>query len=268
MNVIESMLYEIGLSEYEAKSVMCLITHGTSTADEISKIARIPLPRVYDTIERLIRMGFVLSTKTRPKRYMILKPKVAFDHYIKHKKEECENKMNNMKSVCDKIVDDMPKLVPESKPPKGDDWSMWSTRYKHSVMSMRRNFQNNAQNSIIIFSGDASFIREDFDTLKKAIERGVKIKLLVGEPEESHEVRENIKTLQGMGIDMKIGYNGNMRGNIIDDNKLLVFLKSGKTNKRGLPGREKNLHFEMMITDNSLLLNTVKEYFDFHWGSL
>lgn len=268
MNAIEGLLHEIGLSEYEAKTVICLMTHGTSTADEISKTARIPLPRVYDTIEKLIRMGFVLSTKTRPKRYKPLKPKAAFEHYMRHKRGDFERKMETMKGVCDKIVDDFSKLIPESKPPKGEDWGMWSTRYKHNVMSMRRNFQKNAQNTIHIFSGDASFIREDFDVLKKAIERGVEVKLLVGEPEESQEVRENIRTLQGMGIDMKIGYNGNMKGNIIDDSKLLIFLKSGKKRKRGLPEREKNIHFEMMITDNPLLLKTMNEYFNFHWESL
>lgn len=267
MNALEGMLHEIGLSEYEAKTVICLMTHGTSTADEISKIARIPLPRVYDTIEKLMRMGFVLSTKTRPKRYKSLKPKTAFDHYLKHQRGECDRKMDAMRDVCEKLVEDFSKLIPESKPPKGDDWGMWSTRYKHNVMSMRKNFQKNAERSISIFSGDASFVREDFDILKKAIQRGVRIRLLVGEPENVQEVRENIRTLQDLGIDMKIGYNGTMRGNIIDEKKLLVFLKSGKM-KPGLPGKDKTVHYEMMITDNPLLLKTINEYFNFHWEKL
>ena len=267
MNSLEGMLHEIGLTEYEAKTLICLMTHGTSTADEISKTARIPLPRVYDTIEKLLRVGFVLSTKTRPKRYRPLKPKAAFDHYLKHKINECERKMDAMKGVCDKLVDDFSKLIPESKPSKGEDWGMWSTRYSHNVMSMRRNFQNKAEKTIYIFSGDASFVRDDFDVLKKAVQRGVNIRLLVGKPEDSKEVKENINVLQDLGIDMKIGYDGTMKGNIIDEKKLLVFLKSGNR-KRGLPMRDIRSHYEMMITDNPLLLRTMKEYFNFHWNKL
>ena len=267
MNAIEGLLHEIGLSEYEAKTLICLMTHGTSTADEIAKIARIPLPRVYDTIEKLIKMGFVLSTKTRPKRYKPIEARMAFEHYIVHKRGDFERGMKTLKEVCDKIVNDFSKLIPERKPPEKEEWRVWSTKTKNNIISMRRDFKKSAQKEILMLTGDASFIREDFSFLKKIAERGVKIRLLLHQP-KIEEVRKNIKKLSSLGVEMKTGYTGSMRGNVIDEKMCLLFFKTGKDTMSGVPGTDREFSYEMVVINNPMFAKIIKEYFNIYWKML
>ncbi|UCD07604.1 MAG: hypothetical protein JSW41_01360 [Candidatus Aenigmatarchaeota archaeon] len=264
MNMTEGLLHEIGLSEYEAKTLICLMTHGTSTAEEISRMAKIPLPRVYDTIEKLIKMGFVLSTKTRPKRYKPIDSRMALEHYMRHRRGDFERAMGTMKEVCEKIVDDFSKVIPEKKPPKREEWKVWSTKTKDNIVSMRRDFKKSARKEILMLTGDASFIREDFSFLKKIVERGIKIRMLLHKP-QNEEIKKNIEKLLSLGAEIKTGYTGSMRGNVLDNNTCLLFFKSGKEDFSGVPGTDREFGYEMVVIENPVFANIMKEYFDLYW---
>ncbi len=267
MNATEGLLHEIGLSEYEAKTLICLMTHGTSTAEEISRMAKIPLPRVYDTIEKLIKMGFVLSTKTRPKRYKPIEARMALEHYMRHKRGDFERGMDTMKGVCDKVAEDFSKLIPESKPPKGEKWGMWSTKNKSNIVAMRQDSEKQAGNEILMFSGDASFVRDDSDILKKIAKKGVKMRLLLYKP-ENEEVRKNIEMLSKVGVEIKTDYKGSMRGNIIDDKMVTMVLKWGKQVFTGIPGTDREFGYEMLIINNPVFVSVMKEYFNLIWEKI
>ena len=60
MDVVE-VLKRFGLSEYEAKALLALLSRGILSAKEISEIARIPRPSVYDVMNSLIARGLVES---------------------------------------------------------------------------------------------------------------------------------------------------------------------------------------------------------------
>lgn len=264
MNATEGLLHEIGLSEYEAKTLICLMTHGTSTAEEIARMAKIPLPRVYDTIEKLIKMGFVLSTKTRPKRYKPIEAKMALEHYMRHKRGDFERGMDTMKEVCGKIAEDFSKLIPEKKPPKREGWRVWSTKTKNNIVAMRRDFKKNAKKEILMMSGDASFIREDFDFLKKIVKKGVKIKMLLRKP-QNEEIKKNIEKLLSLGAEIKTGYMGCMRGNLLDNKTCLLFFKTGKEDLSGIPGTDKEFSYEMVVIENPVFAKIMNEYFNLYW---
>lgn len=267
MNKIEGLLHEIGLSEYEAKTLICLMTHGTSTAEEISRIAKIPLPRVYDTIEKLKKLGFVLSTKTRPKRYKPINTRTAFEHYMNHKRGDFERNMETMNEICDRVVKNFSELIPEKKPPKKEEWRIWTTNLKNNVVSLRRDFNKQAEREILSLSGDGSFIREDIGLLKKLVDKGIKMRMLIQEP-LNEETKKNIDKLHSLGVEIKTGYNGSMRGTILDDRTCLLFFKSGKEDLSGLPGSDKEYGYEMIVVENPFITRIMSEYFNMYWDKI
>jgi sugar-specific transcriptional regulator TrmB len=58
MKIIE-VLKSFGLSDYEAKALVALLSKGTLTAKEISEISRIPRTSVYDVMNSLLSKGLV-----------------------------------------------------------------------------------------------------------------------------------------------------------------------------------------------------------------
>src|SRR5271157_2972945 len=59
---IEGMLKEhFKLSSYEARAYLSLLRQGKQNPKQLSSMAEIPLPRVYDTLESLMAKGFTLK---------------------------------------------------------------------------------------------------------------------------------------------------------------------------------------------------------------
>ncbi len=60
MNIVEA-LKSFGLSEYEAKALLALLSRGAMTAREIAEVSGIPRTSVYDVMNSLIAKGLVES---------------------------------------------------------------------------------------------------------------------------------------------------------------------------------------------------------------
>ena len=72
---IESSLKEnFKLSSYEARAYLALLRRGKQSPKQISVVAQVPMPRVYDTLESLMSKGFVVKQEEN---YSPIPPKQA-----------------------------------------------------------------------------------------------------------------------------------------------------------------------------------------------
>src|SRR5512136_630980 len=69
---IINSLRNIGLNQYEARAYHALTAFGSSTAGELSEVADLPRPRVYDVLRGLQDKGFVVLKPGRPVKYASL----------------------------------------------------------------------------------------------------------------------------------------------------------------------------------------------------
>ncbi|MFP3285394.1 MAG: helix-turn-helix domain-containing protein [Nitrososphaeria archaeon] len=70
-------LYRLGLSEYEARAYLSLLTEGPLTATELCSRAGIPRSKVYEVLRRLAEKGWVNPGDGRPARYSARHPREA-----------------------------------------------------------------------------------------------------------------------------------------------------------------------------------------------
>ena len=68
-------LSNIGLSKYESKVYLTLITEGVSTAKNISDITGIPYGKVYEIINSLSYKGFTMILPSKPMKYLAVSPR-------------------------------------------------------------------------------------------------------------------------------------------------------------------------------------------------
>src|SRR3990172_7388149 len=83
-------LKQIGLNLYERKLWVALLSRGTSTAGELSSLAKVPHSRTYDVLESLADKGFVMIQSTKPLKYLAIPPKEALERAKKTLKESME----------------------------------------------------------------------------------------------------------------------------------------------------------------------------------
>ena len=71
---VYSALKEFGLTDYETRAFIALITNGISSAKDLSDRTKIPYSRIYDVLVNLENLGWVKVISGRPMQYKAERP--------------------------------------------------------------------------------------------------------------------------------------------------------------------------------------------------
>jgi HTH-type transcriptional regulator, sugar sensing transcriptional regulator len=66
------ILEQVGLTGYERKALVAVMTHGVADAETLCREGEIPTSKIYQAMEKLARLGLVEIQPTRPKLYSAL----------------------------------------------------------------------------------------------------------------------------------------------------------------------------------------------------
>lgn len=83
-------LQKLGLTEYQARTMVVLFSNGETTAEQISKTAMMPHTKVYQTLKNLEYMGFVFQCGGRPRRYKGVEPNTFLNMLLKKSQKKIE----------------------------------------------------------------------------------------------------------------------------------------------------------------------------------
>lgn len=98
-----SELKKLELSTNEAEILLHLISHGNSTASDISRQTGIPRTETYHYISMLLSKGVVLTTFTKPQKYYALKFDEAIDYLVQTKYHTLKTILKNKREYQDKL---------------------------------------------------------------------------------------------------------------------------------------------------------------------
>ncbi|UHQ98925.1 TrmB family transcriptional regulator (plasmid) [Natrinema zhouii] len=155
-------LEELGLTEYEARCFVALTQLSKGTAKEVSKVAEIPRSRVYDTIERLDKRGFVMAQESEPREYKAVPIEMA----MRRIKEDYDSRVNAAENSLHQVEE------PESK----DDEGMWAITQPDHVTDRICTFLDEAEEQIRLLIATEDVIDQRILTsLHQATDRGVRV---------------------------------------------------------------------------------------------
>src|SRR3989344_4298307 len=266
----EMLLKSIGLTEYEAKAYMTLIKYGVLTAEKVSRLGGIPLPRVYDTIMELRKKGLVLVGKSRPKKFKPIEAKRAIGNFIEYQESLKNNQLQEIRDKAKGIIEEIASTE-TSVVIAEDTMEIWSIERKSAINKMFDDIKSSAKKEILIFSGDLSWLDDAKNVIKSLTKRGIRCRILVKGPGKNQQIIKNIKEAQKCGADVKVGYEGDLRAHIVDDKTAAIVRKnpiSGKGAETGVPGNESSYKYELLVIDNPVLVRPLKENFEFWWNKV
>jgi len=170
-NILKPLAH-IGLSKYESKVYLTLISEGISTAKNISDITGIPYGKVYEIVNCLSCKGFAMVLPSKPMKYRAISPLQAI---IAAKKDMYEK----FEKIEDKIIKQLGPLFVQNK-------SFIQSKSFFLVMNGRSNIVNKteelikkAKNNINIQCSANSLTRLTLhkEVLKEAADKGVMISI-------------------------------------------------------------------------------------------
>ncbi len=151
-------LEKLGLSNYEAKAYLAILSEPPLTGYKLSKVSGVPRSRIYETIEKLAAKGLVL---TQAGETSLVKP-VSFESFLD--RVDRENKQN---------MDLLRKALSQIKKPS-EDQGIWSISGRDQIVEAINQLISKSKKHVYIEGFGRDFLLFK-DALSKAEERKVPI---------------------------------------------------------------------------------------------
>jgi len=131
---IEKLLRDLRLNKYETNAYLIILKKGILKASTISKEGAIPFGKVYESLSSLLGKGLIEVQNTRPKKYKIRKPHIAFKDFIEAKKEESEKDLEKLKNSIRHLEEKISKINTEEV----DEKIFWMTAIGEDIEELVR----------------------------------------------------------------------------------------------------------------------------------
>ena len=172
-NALTVSLEEFGLSKYEAKAYVTLISKGTISASELAYYSDLPRTKIYPTLLKLESKKLVIISKSKPIMCTAIAPEDAFDSII----HEQINKVNAMNA----LVSNLKKASEESRKTRGSVEKRYFHLNANNVLEQLRVMIDGSKLSINIMADQwgLGLLAECKEQLNSVIRRNLEVKILV-----------------------------------------------------------------------------------------
>jgi sugar-specific transcriptional regulator TrmB len=171
-------LTQIGFTEAQAKLYLALLTIGKTDAKTLAKQANVPRQAAYRTLSELQEKGLVERIISLPQEYRAIPLRDGLAVMIRHKANEYTQIMENAKEFLHRYD-----IQQEQTP--SDEFSISIIEGKETIIRKSIYGSNSAKQEICIFSTFQRWTQtkmELYETVEKALKRGVKYRVIMETP--------------------------------------------------------------------------------------
>jgi len=166
-------LEEFGLSKYEAKAYVTLVSKGTISASELSYYSGLPRTKIYPVLLKLENKKLAIISKSKPIMCTAIAPEDAFDDII----QDQINKINEMNT----LVSNLKKTSEQSKKSRGAEEKRYFHLTPNNVLDQLRMMIKGTKSSIHIMTDQwgLSLLAECKEQLVSVLRRDLEVKIIV-----------------------------------------------------------------------------------------
>ncbi|MBI4447678.1 TrmB family transcriptional regulator [Candidatus Woesearchaeota archaeon] len=216
------------LNIYEVKIWSALLSRGVATAGELADISGVPRSRSYDVLESLEKRGFVLMKLGKPIKYLAVKPEEVIKRSQRRVEDEAKERLQMLEKVKERPIYEELRLLHKHGIEKVEPTDLsGAIKGRKNVYDHIKEALSNAEKTITMSTTTKGLTRKIEalkPTLKKAAERGVKIRI-VAPINDINLVPEEIKKIAEIrSIEKEAGRF------VVVDGKQLVFMMTDDEN--------------------------------------
>ncbi|MEM4598333.1 MAG: helix-turn-helix domain-containing protein [Candidatus Diapherotrites archaeon] len=236
-----ALFQELGLTEYESKTLSALARMKEVKAPELSRVAEVPKTRIYDVLDDLAAKNLVIKLQGRPKRYVAKEPEEVLNILVEEKKKRFSELIESAEKAKETLKS--AKVAEES------GTRILRVKDKNDFIKMIALELQSAESSLL---GFAEILAKHMP-IKKAIkglkEKNVQVKIL-------HPKAGELEDILKYGVDVKSAQHG-LEAYIVDNKKLIIAL--GDLKKEGE-------EYCFAVWNNAPLIEPLKQHFERSWA--
>jgi len=249
-------LIELGLSRIQANLYLNLIKYGETDAHILASCASLPRTEVYRTLDELQEKGLVDRELGSPLKFSAVPPSIGLQALIDRKNEEISRMQKGLDVFSEQFK------VKEGKE-KENEYKITIIEGRKRIMAQIKKQHNDANSTVSILSFLPRFVNvanEVIDNYKKAVERGVKFRIIIGLPNENQSIPDDIiKTHTNKNTELKTMIGARKVNSAIFDQKQASFSYYPDRSITESP---------YVLTNHPCLVEFAQNSFDQTWNSL
>ena len=170
----------LGLSEYEARVYVSLVTEGASEARRLSMRCGVPRTKVYTTLKKSMERGLVFELPGEPRKFAATSPAGAFERYLLHFKERTSNRVISLVEA-DKVVSSLEEAYEKTQStiePRKEE--VWIVQGKSEILRKMREMLSRAKKSVAVITMENDFVlfyKTFGRLLDRLVENGVSVQI-------------------------------------------------------------------------------------------
>lgn len=155
---------ELGLTEYEAQSLVSLARVETATASEVAELNDVPRTRVYDAAETLHELGLVDIQHTTPQKYTV----ISQESIVRKLNSRRENTITEISELMGRL---------DHAESRSEQLGVWTVTGQEAISQRVLTFLDEADERIVYMTVDELLTEGHLERLRAADERGTSIHL-------------------------------------------------------------------------------------------
>lgn len=250
----------LGLTDYESRAYLTLVKSEELTAEEISRLSEVPLPRVYSVLDKLVQAEFVKTYNTRPMKFEALPPSIAFARIERKKEQELTLQLTELKSLASSLRTSLETTYGSAKLRIRPEELLEPLPDLNSMEDMTRSIIDSASEEILILTAEFRWFPKTYENLARASKKGLSVRVLMDTNEQT--TRQQAQAVQELGVEvrgMPKGYYP-LRGTIVDRGKLVFLIWS-----EAKEGAKPAFIYRPSYTENRGLIRVFLDAFEMHW---
>ena len=222
-------LKQIGLNLYERRLWTALLSRGTSTAGELSTLAKVPHSRTYDVLESLAEKGFVMIQTTKPLKYVAIAPRESLDRAKKKLRDKLDVTVGRIKDLQkSSTMRELDRLYKNGVALIEPGELTGSLRGRKALHQQMETIFKGAKKRISIMTtakGLNTIHAKHGDFLRKASAKGIKVRIA------APVTRDNSKAVSGLKKFAEVRKADKPMGRLclVDNNHIVMSLTDDKT---------------------------------------
>jgi sugar-specific transcriptional regulator TrmB len=264
LNRAVSDLLTLGFSEYQAKAYAGLLALKEAKASELVSLVEVPKARIYQILDELLEMGLARKKPSRPTKYVALPPDRGMENMLEWKKEKSERELALIRETKNGLMKGLSVLYERGKTRTTVRESFIEIVPAGEISELvTRKAYGSAAREILVLTGVFEYLPEVVFEIKRAAQRGVKVRVLMLDPgklrDESGKIRDGVIRVLGdiKNVELRGAEAIPLRGTIVDSCKVIFSVDEGKY----LPFQK-----EVAISENENMAGALKLYFEALWA--
>lgn len=176
-------LQDLGLSQYEAQTLLNLLRLGTGTAQDVTRINDVPRTRVYEAADRLHELGFVDIQHTTPRKFTV----ISTETIVRTLNTRRENTITELSECLEEIG---------PAQPQREQFGVWTVTGREAVSSRIDEFIAEADEQVVYMTVDELLTDAHLDRLEAAADRGVEIHLAGISEDVQDRIQESVPSAE------------------------------------------------------------------------